>query len=80
MHCLEVRYPCPNLQPLAQLLFLLFPLAKCCVLRYQHHPRLVAALNKFAMTDCDLPDKWEKRLDQNSRVRVSSASVIHLYC
>ena len=40
------------------------------ILRYQHHPKLVGALNKFALTDCDLPDKWEKRLDQNGRVCV----------
>ena len=45
-------------------------MTKCLIIRYQHHPKLVAALNKFALTDCDMPDKWEKRLDQNGRVRV----------
>ena len=49
----------------------------CVVLRYQHHPKLVAALNKFALTDCELPDKWEKRLDKNGRVRYSC---LQLFC
>ncbi|XP_065896635.1 E3 ubiquitin-protein ligase HECW1-like isoform X3 [Dysidea avara] len=35
--------------------------------KYQHHPKLIACLNKFAQTDCELPNNWEKRLDQNGR-------------
>ena len=51
-------------------------MTKSFIVRYQHHPKLVAALNKFALTDCDLPDKWEKRLDQNGRVRVLSCAFV----
>ena len=34
--------------------------------RYQHNSRLVAMLNSFARTDCDLPSGWDRRKDTRS--------------
>ena len=35
--------------------------------RYQHSRHLVNALNKLADTDADLPDGWEKKLNQQGK-------------
>ena len=35
--------------------------------RYQHSRHLVNALNKLAATDADLPDGWEKKLNQQGK-------------
>ncbi len=31
--------------------------------KYQHSSKLVAMLNSFAHTDCDLPSEWEKKVE-----------------
>ncbi|KAL5496256.1 hypothetical protein EMCRGX_G012501 [Ephydatia muelleri] len=36
--------------------------------KYQHSRHLVNALNKLAATDADLPDGWEKKLNQQGKV------------
>ncbi len=44
-----------------------------CVLllcRYQHSRHLVNALNMFADQEADLPEGWEKKLNQQGKVNI----------
>jgi hypothetical protein len=34
--------------------------------KYRNSDRLVKALNSFALTECELPDGWEKKIDRKS--------------
>ena len=36
--------------------------------QYMHSSRLVRIINSFALTDCELPDGWEKRMDKAGKV------------
>lgn len=36
--------------------------------QYMHSSRLVRAINSFALTDCELPDGWEKKMDKTGKV------------
>ena len=46
------------------------------LLRYQHSRHLVNALNRFADQDADLPDDWEKKLNQQGKVRPAAVPLI----
>ena len=39
--------------------------------RYQHSRQLVVALNRFADTRADLPQGWEKKLNQEGKVHTA---------
>ena len=38
--------------------------------RYQHSRHLVQAINKFAKVNEDLPDNWERKMNEQGRVRL----------
>ncbi len=42
------------------------------VYRYQHSRHLVNALNMFADQEADLPEGWEKKLNQQGKVHFSA--------
>lgn len=54
-----------------EVLIIASPVRMCvCVRRYQHSRHLVNALNRFANQEADLPEGWEKKLNQQGKVRL----------